>query len=101
MSYTYRQSFVFVVGKPTSEASLKELLKENAEFNDIVFLNSSDSYNKLTYKTIAAFEYAFQRLPYFEFLVKVDDDTFLRVDRLMKFLEASPRNLFYAGKFQV
>jgi hypothetical protein len=54
---------------------------------DILLLPMRESYRRLVYKTAAVYDYVTQRRDLtFEFLLKTDDDSFVRLDRLIPLL---------------
>jgi len=55
----------------------------------------------LTEKTLDTFRYALQTFPQFDYLVKVDDDTFVRVDRMISILANITASRAYIGYFHI
>jgi hypothetical protein len=75
---------------------LKEAKKNNIEYrifvggasntdknNDVVFLNVDDSYESLRKKSIEAFNFSVKNFN-FDYLLKIDDDTFVDIEELQK-----------------
>lgn len=64
-----------------------------------------DGYNKLVAKTVGFMEVAIQQFAHFRYLVMVDDDVYLRVDRLVSWLNEraaeDDKRGFYAGQVGV
>ena len=80
----------FVVGtKDLSEASMTALKSEAAAHGDLLTLPSvEDSYKGLTDKVLTALATIDEDLD-FNYLLKVDDDTFVNLPRLVQELENS------------
>lgn len=94
----------FLVGKthPRDEELENALLHEQAEYQDIVRLDVPDTYDTLSNKTFH-FLRAFSdgTIPNARFVMKLDDDTFPHVGRLVSLLgaEVSDFNYSYLGLF--
>jgi hypothetical protein len=88
----------FFVGNST-ENSINQRVDLEPE-SDMVHLNDMmESYENLSRKTLALVVWAHDHG--FETVLKVDDDTFVRMDLLTKFLAThSSLNTTYAGHFQ-
>lgn len=72
----------FVVGVKDLQHTQKQLLEEEAEeFEDLIFLNISDSYKGLTGKVLRMIEYANDHFVG-KLLMKCDDDTFINTPLL-------------------
>ena len=90
----------FVVGsKHASSATLKDLEEENSIYGDLIFLNIEDSYSSLTDKLLAAFQWLHSNIS-FHFVLKCDDDSFVRIAGLLKELKQQPQQLLYWGFFK-
>ncbi len=73
-------AIVFVVGLPNGPQGLvEELLDESDQFQDLVVTEHLDTYNNLTLKTLAAFDWMLTYCPDAEFILKTDDDMFIQV----------------------
>lgn len=59
----------------------------------------SDSYNALTEKTMEAMKFAVGLNKKYDFMVKIDDDAFLRMDHLIAILRVIPNTKLYMGYF--
>ncbi|PWA84075.1 galactosyltransferase family protein [Artemisia annua] len=79
----------FVALSPRKEQNAV-LKKEAAYFGDIVILTFMDHYELVVLKTIAICEYAVQNVSA-SYVMKCDDDTFTRVDTILKELDNVPR----------
>ena len=78
-----RLSLVFVVG--LNDRYLNDLLEESDEHEDLVITNHMDTYQNLTLKTLAAFDWLRTFCPQAEYLLKTDDDMFIQVFTYMIF----------------
>jgi hypothetical protein len=92
-------SYVFVVGLPEVESDRLALEAEQNRYNDLVILPVKDSYFTLTDKTLESMKYVVTNHPQLDYLVKVDDDVFLRVDRLTRLISTLPSHRLYLGHF--
>ncbi|XP_046853307.1 beta-1,3-galactosyltransferase 6-like [Xenia sp. Carnegie-2017] len=75
----------FVIGTAdlSSDAEIK-LNEEQSQHNDLVYLpNLKDDYSKLTLKLLYALTWMNENIEY-SFLLKVDDDTFARLDIILQ-----------------
>ncbi|KAF8413531.1 hypothetical protein HHK36_001522 [Tetracentron sinense] len=107
----------FVALNPRKEVNAV-LKKEAAYFGDIVILPFIDRYELVVLKTIAICEYgvsscSFHLLAFFHcilpvqnmtaaYIMKCDDDTFIRVDTVLKEIEGiSPKSSLYMGNLNL
>ncbi|KMZ75116.1 Beta-1,3-GlcNAc transferase, family GT31 [Zostera marina] len=84
----------FVIGRSSNSLKNAALGKEIQKYDDFLLLNVEDNYNNLCLKTIIFFKEAF-KLYDCSFYVKMDDDIYLRPDRLSLLLgkkRSNPRN---------
>ena len=70
-------ALVFLVGQ--NESLLTDLIDESDHNQDLVITNHVDSYQNLTLKTLAAFDWMRTFCPKAEYLLKTDDDMFIQV----------------------
>ncbi|KAI3717232.1 hypothetical protein L1987_68717 [Smallanthus sonchifolius] len=90
----------FVALSPRKEQNAV-LKKEAAYFGDIVVLTFMDHYELVVLKTIAICEYAVQNVSA-SYVMKCDDDTFIRVDTILKELDKLPnRPSLYMGNLNL
>ena len=68
--------------KKECKTEYAKAIAENSHYNDIVFIDSDDGYEFLTFKTIYLLRWSYERY-FYEYLIKIDDDVFLRLDILM------------------
>uniref|UniRef100_A0A2P2Q2T9 Putative beta-1 3-galactosyltransferase 20 n=1 Tax=Rhizophora mucronata TaxID=61149 RepID=A0A2P2Q2T9_RHIMU len=90
----------FVALNPRKEVNAM-LKKEAAFFGDIVILPFMDHYELVVLKTIAICEFAVQNVSA-SYIMKCDDDTFVRVDSVLKEIGGiSPRKSLYMGNLNL
>lgn len=83
---------VFLLGKPQKE-STQALIEHEATLNkDIIQGNFLDSYKNLTHKGVLGLRWISEACSQAKFIVKVDDDVFLNVFKLMQQIEGEFRN---------
>ena len=86
---------VFILGKSGEELD-SEVKQEADNFNDILILNTSDNYNNLIIKIISAFQWAITRVNS-RFILKADDDVYVRLPYLISWLQEIGMEKFYGG----
>ena len=91
---------VFVIGMKTLTYGVRtDILKESVEHKDLLLLRThKESYAQLTQKVVQSFKCISERVK-FDYLLKVDDDTFVRLDEFKKKLKSQPADLLYWGYF--
>lgn len=90
---------VFLLGRgPAQEMTQFNLGKEAEKYGDIIQEDFLDSYLNLTIKTVMGLKWATKFCPRSKFVLKIDDDVSLNIDRLLAFLRRSPLQNFYGGK---
>lgn len=77
----------FLVGQTENVTLEKDLQAEQFLYGDVVRSNSFDSYKNLTLKTISMLEWVTTFCHRTKFLLKVDDDVFINVPKLLEFTE--------------
>lgn len=82
--------FYFVIGTQSlSETKLLRLDSENNRSNDLLLLDSfEDSYKNLAVKMLHSLKWLNNNLKRLKYLIKCDDDSFVRADLIIKDLEA-------------
>ncbi|KAL5977415.1 hypothetical protein ACLOJK_021761 [Asimina triloba] len=90
----------FIALNPRKEVNA--MLKKEADyFGDIVILPFMDRYELVVLKTIAICEYGVQNLSAV-YIMKCDDDTFVRVDTVLKEIRSiSPEKSLYMGNLNL
>lgn len=91
--------FYFIVGiKNLDNDKLSQLNSENHHFNDLLLLNNlEDSYKNLASKMLQTFIWFNKNLPHMKYVIKCDDDSFVRVDLIVKDLEAFAPDMCASG----
>ncbi|CAO3630395.1 unnamed protein product [Cunninghamella echinulata] len=90
----------FVIGQPPTEKvrlAMHEKIEQEIEQNhDVLILNTSDKYEDLSKKVYSALEWMDEYD--FDYLMKTDDDIFLRWDTISKELKAlGPQQRYWQG----
>ncbi|CAG9132505.1 unnamed protein product [Plutella xylostella] len=82
--------FAFVLGSLNTrdEAKADAIRAEDELYGDIIIGNSRDSYSNLTLKTLSMLEWVHTYCPKVPRLLKTDDDMFINIPRLLKFIDA-------------
>ena len=93
-------SLRFVIGSSQlSENSLSSLNEENNLSKDLLLLDQiKESFADLTRKVLAMLKYSHENIK-FNFLLKVDEDSFVRVDKILDELLSKPQDRLYWGFF--
>jgi hypothetical protein len=87
------------VGNSNNATQIASFEVEKETYQDVIQLDARDTYDSLTYKTVELLKYMETEVQEYDFLMKIDDDTFVRVDRLVQFLSSIPKEKSYAGRF--
>eukprot|EP01112_Ceratiomyxa_fruticulosa_P010824 TRINITY_DN2876_c0_g1_i2.p1 TRINITY_DN2876_c0_g1~~TRINITY_DN2876_c0_g1_i2.p1 ORF type:complete len:705 (+),score=131.08 TRINITY_DN2876_c0_g1_i2:280-2394(+) len=88
----------FILARTKDKELQKKVEEENAIFKDMVIFDTFlDNYRNLSLKTLELMTYATQNYQT-DYVMKIDDDSFLRLDFLMDHLEDAPRTRYYWGK---
>lgn len=77
----------FITGKSENETILDGLENEKRLYDDLIVANFMDSYDNLTLKTMATLEWIDTYCNQSEFVLKTDDDMFINVPNLLKFID--------------
>uniref|UniRef100_A0A0N4ZHP0 Hexosyltransferase n=1 Tax=Parastrongyloides trichosuri TaxID=131310 RepID=A0A0N4ZHP0_PARTI len=90
--------YKFPIGVKSMNSRIKDVLREeNNLYNDLIFLNDViEDYKLLTLKTANTFKYAFEHFEY-QYLLKVDSDSFVRLGSLIKSLKDINHPRLYWG----
>lgn len=99
----------FVIGSWSTNAdNILRLSSEQSQYNDLLILPMQDSYANLTLKVLTSFVWLRDQLDVgfnFKYVLKCDDDSFVRLDNLIHelnhieliYLKADPRTLISSG----
>lgn len=81
--------FFFVIGtRGLDEIKLAKIKSENVRSNDLLLLdNFEDSYKNLATKMLKSLKWFSENMKRMKYLIKCDDDSFVRVDLIVKDLE--------------
>lgn len=81
--------FYFVIGtKGLSQSKITKLNNEEYRSNDLLFLdNLEDTYENLALKMLKSLKWINDNLEGLKYLIKCDDDSFVRVDLVIRELE--------------
>ena len=90
----------FVGSKGLTAAVLEDVISENRSHQDMLILDSvAESYETLTGKVLTAFQWLHSNYD-FNFMLKCDDDSFVRIPLLLEELAKQPQNRLYWGFFK-
>ncbi|XP_052760371.1 beta-1,3-galactosyltransferase 6-like [Mya arenaria] len=91
---------LFVIGvKNLAGDVFEKLVHEKRRYSDMLFLeNLEESYSALTRKIIETFKFVCEKV-HFKFLLKVDEDSYVRVDKISYELLSKPQQRLYWGFF--
>lgn len=74
-------------GLNKAERAVQRVLgREHGRYGDLIECRSRDTYTNLTLKSISALEWTRQYCPWARYLLKTDDDMFIDVRRLLRFI---------------
>ena len=77
-----KYSLIFVVGKPKDDDETKMINAEFEKFGDIAVLNITEHLFSVPYKYLIGFKLASCYCPNADYVIKADDDTYLRITKL-------------------
>ncbi|KAK7457291.1 hypothetical protein BaRGS_00039263 [Batillaria attramentaria] len=91
----------FIVGQRESSLIFETVKEEASRHHDIIMGDFTDSYRNLTYKTLAGLSWVSQHCSHTKFVMKLDQDTFVDLPRLLSFLSSHDKELHNSviGKF--
>ncbi|CAK1599893.1 unnamed protein product [Parnassius mnemosyne] len=91
----------FAVGtQGLNDEKIKSLRAEQKHSKDLLFLNIEDNYQNLSLKNLKAIKWFSKNVKGMKYLIKCDDDSFVRIDLIVKDLEAfAPNKGLYWGYF--
>ena len=95
--YYYSVKIIFMVSR-SADGDIMSLLGQEADtFQDLVISDNQESYSNLPLKTLALMNYYIDYCKNSKYLVKVDQDVFLRVPLLLKYLDGVAAQDFTLG----
>jgi len=86
----------FFMGKSKDPIVNEAVQLEAEKFQDIVFIDFFEDYYAITNKTLAIMKYASREVAP-RYVMKCDDDTYVRLDRLIPLLENYQKEYLYLG----
>ncbi len=87
---------VFLIGHSKDSKLMGLVKRENEIYGDIVFGAFQEDYRNLTYKTRLGLKWAHFHCQA-DYFLKTDDDVFINVIPLIRWLKNKSRNKFYSG----
>ena len=87
---------VFLLGRSNNPKIDSEIKREALFHNDILMFNSTDNYQNLITKVFSGFRWAFMQVKT-RFILKADDDVYIRIPHLISWLNESGSDCFYGG----
>ena len=91
-----RWRYVFLLGNSNRSEINSDIKSEARLYNDIMLLNFTDSYDNLVIKVLSGLRWAFMH-GNARFILKADDDVYVRIPRLISWLNKHASNKFYGG----
>jgi len=92
--------YKFYIGTQNINTVSKEkLAKEQTDHKDLIFLDLLDAYDRLSIKMMFIFKHALENYN-FTFFFKIDDDTYLRLDKLLHFYRYLKTERVYIGAWR-
>ena len=91
---------VFVLGKTKDPQLEKEIKQESAIFNDVLVLDIEDNYDNLIIKSYSGLLWGLVHVNP-RFILKADDDVYVRIPYLVSWLDCYATDRFYGGRVQV
>lgn len=87
----YNWTTVFFVGLSKNQRVMNAVVEEADRHGDIVVLPYLDSYRNLTYKYIYGMKWTMDNCPSAQYIVKMDDDIVIHLEKLVSYLENVPK----------
>lgn len=78
----------FIMGRPESLSEEQTVVREAMKHGDIIQEDFSDTYKNLTLKTVMLLKWAHTLCPVARFVMKSDDDMFINVPNLLKYIRS-------------
>ncbi|XP_071540389.1 lactosylceramide 1,3-N-acetyl-beta-D-glucosaminyltransferase-like [Panulirus ornatus] len=93
----YGIPYGFLISSPEGKLAMQAITEENDKFKDLIVLDSKEMYDHLTLKTAHLLHWASHNCPDASYIVKLDDDVYVNVARLLQVLD-TPRDHTILGK---
>ncbi|KAK6626960.1 hypothetical protein RUM44_009437 [Polyplax serrata] len=91
-SVSDRYQLLFLLGTTNNEETVMLLKVENELYSDIIQGDFVDAYRNLTYKHVMGLKWANYFCPNAKYLLKTDDDVFINLPMLLKYLDGRSMN---------
>lgn len=86
----FKVKLVFLFGTASNELGNNIVKEESKMYSDVVQADFVDSYFNLTYKTVFGIRWVAEFCPNAKYILKADEDVFVHVHNLVKFLSKRP-----------
>ncbi|XP_054159949.1 lactosylceramide 1,3-N-acetyl-beta-D-glucosaminyltransferase-like [Oppia nitens] len=87
-----RTRVYFAIAHDEKQEIQEKVILEDNEFNDIIQFGYNEDYFKCTIKSIGLLRWTAINCPFVKYMMKLDDDSFIISDNLMKYVETSYGN---------
>ncbi|XP_054159950.1 lactosylceramide 1,3-N-acetyl-beta-D-glucosaminyltransferase-like [Oppia nitens] len=87
-----RSQLYFAIGLNEDPKVQEKVIQEDNQFNDIIQFGYYEHYYKCTVKATALLRWTALRCPYVKYFLKVDDDSYVMADNLMKYCDENDDN---------
>ena len=87
----------FVLSRPENQTEQTLVENESREFGDVIVANLTDDYYQITFKTLIGLKVASCFCPHADYVIKADDDTYIRIKQL-DYLIVTQQKLVDSGK---
>lgn len=77
---------VFLLGKPPTVKARRRLTAESQQYGDVMIGDFTDTYANLTLKVLFGLRWMVEACPHVQYVLKIDDDTFVNIPLLLAFL---------------
>ncbi|XP_075547265.1 beta-1,3-galactosyltransferase 4-like [Dermacentor variabilis] len=84
--YDHHSTLMAAPAQPSGMILQERVANESARYGDIIQADFRDTYRNLTLKSVFLLKWAFMYCSRAQFLLKTDDDVFVNVDNLVRFL---------------
>ncbi|XP_023244175.1 beta-1,3-galactosyltransferase 1-like [Centruroides sculpturatus] len=88
---------LFLLGKSENDTQNAAVMEENANYSDIIQENFLDTYNNLTVKSTMLLKWVNDSCRQAKYVMKTDDDMFVHLPNLVKFLKNSTQKHLLVG----
>ncbi|PVD37752.1 hypothetical protein C0Q70_00353 [Pomacea canaliculata] len=86
---------VFLLGKPPTVKARRRLTAESQQYGDVMIGDFTDTYANLTLKVLFGLRWMVEACPHVQYVLKIDDDTFVNIPLLLAFLLHGEDNAMY------